>query len=225
MHDISRDAAIGDNSTAIQVWDWPVRLTHWLFVLCIAVSWWSAEEHEMEWHQYSGYTLLGLLIFRIYWGFVGSSSARFSHFLRGPAGVMAYLRESREAQRDAGHNPLGGWSVAVMLALMLAQVVIGLFVTDVDGIESGPLSHLVSFATSRTLAEIHEVVFNVILTLIGLHITAILFYLLVKRDNLIVAMLTGRRRNVRMNAMRPVPVWRVIPGIVLASGVVWWVVS
>src|SRR5690606_1553171 len=116
----------------------------------------------------------------------------FSHFLRGPAGVRAYLREAREAQRDAGHNPLGGWSVAAMLALMLAQVVIGLFVTDVDGIESGPLSHLVSFATSRTLAEIHEVVFNVILTLIGLHVAAILFYLLVKRDNLIVAMLTGK---------------------------------
>ena len=112
-----------------------------------------------------------------------------------------------------------------MLALMLTQVVIGLFVTDVDGIESGPLSHLVSFGTSRTLAEIHEVVFNVILTLIGLHIAAILFYLLVKRDNLVIAMLTGRRRNVRMNAMRPVPAWRVIPGIVLASGVVWWVVS
>lgn len=224
VHDISRDTVIGDSSTAIQVWDWPVRLTHWLFVLCIAVAWWSSEEREMEWHLYSGYTLLGLLIFRIYWGFAGSSSARFSNFLRGPAGVMSYLRESRETQREAGHNPLGGWSVAAMLALMLAQVVIGLFVTDVDGLESGPLSHLVSFSTSRTLAEIHEVLFNVILAVIGLHIAAILFYLLVKRDNLIVAMLTGRRRDVRMKAMRPVPVWRVVPGIVLAVGVVWWIV-
>jgi cytochrome b len=113
-----------------------------------------------------------------------------------------------------------------MIALMLTQVSIGLFVSDVDGIESGPLSHLVSFDTSRTLAEIHEVVFNVILTLIGLHIVAILFYLLVKRDNLIVAMLTGRRRAAgRVSAMRTVPAWRIIPGIVLASGVVWWVAS
>jgi cytochrome b len=225
VHDISRDAAVDDSSTVVQVWDWPVRLTHWLFVLCIAVSWWSAEQHAMQWHQYSGYTLLGLLVFRIYWGFAGSSSARFSQFLRGPAAVMAYLRESRQTQREAGHNPLGGWSVAALLTLMLAQVVIGLFVTDVDGIESGPLSHLVSFATSRTLADIHEVLFNVLLALIGLHIAAILLYLLVKRDNLIGAMVTGRRRNVRMTAMRPVPLWRVIPGIVLAVGVVWWVIG
>ncbi len=213
------------SDTAIRVWDWPVRLTHWLFVVCIAVSWWSAEEHEMEWHRYSGYTLLGLLIFRIYWGVAGGSSARFANVLRGPSGILAYLRESREASRDAGHNPLGGWSVAVMLVLMLGQVLIGLFVSDVDGIESGPLSHLVSFGTSRTLADIHEIGFNVILTFIGLHIAAILFYLLVKRDNLIVAMFTGQRRHARMSAMRPAPAWRVLPGIALAAGVVWWVAS
>lgn len=227
MHDVSNPTA--DSSTATRIWDWPVRLTHWLFVFCIVVSWWSAEQRAMDWHRYSGYALLGLLIFRIYWGFAGSSSARFSNFLRGPNGVMAYLYESREAQkstsRDAGHNPLGGWSVAAMIVLMLAQVLIGLFVSDVDGLESGPLSHLVSFDASRTLAEIHEVLFNVILTLIALHIAAILFYLLVKRDNLIVAMLTGQRRNVRMNAMRPVPAWRILPGIVLATGVVWWVAN
>lgn len=225
MHDVSSSTPTADHSTAIRIWDWPVRLTHWLFVFCIVVSWWSAEQREMEWHRYSGYALLGLLIFRIYWGFAGSSSARFSNFLRGPSGVMAYARQSRDEHRDAGHNPLGGWSVAAMLVLMLAQVLIGLFVSDVDGLESGPLSHLVSFDTSRTLAEIHEVVFNVILTLIGLHIAAILFYLLVKRDNLIVAMLTGQRRNVRVRAMRPVPAWRIVPGIVLATGVVWWVAT
>lgn len=179
----------------------------------------------MDWHRYSGYTLLGLLIFRIYWGFAGSSSARFSQFLRGPRGLIAYLRESREAHRDAGHNPLGGWSVAAMLTLMLGQVVIGLFVSDVDGLESGPLSHLVSFDTSRTLAAIHEIVFNVILTLIALHVAAILFYLLARRDNLVSAMLTGKRSNVRMMAMTPVPAWRVIPGVVLATSIVWWVAS
>jgi cytochrome b len=229
VNDVSDNDSIADDSTAIRIWDWPVRLTHWLFVGCIVVSWWTAEQREMQWHTYSGYTLLGLLIFRIYWGFAGSSSARFSHFLRGPRGVIAYLRESREAHRDAGHNPLGGWSVAAMLALMLMQVSIGLFVSDVDGLESGPLSHLVSFDTSRTLAEIHELVFNVILALVGLHIAAILFYLLVKRDNLIIGMLTGQRRTGqhtgRMKAMRTVPVWRILPGIVLATGVVWWVAN
>jgi cytochrome b len=214
-----------DTSAAIRIWDWPVRLTHSLFVFCIALSWWTAEKNVMDWHRYSGYALLGLLVFRIYWGFAGSSSARFSQFLHGPKGVIAYIRESREAHRDAGHNPLGGWSVAVLLTLMLSQVAIGLFVSDVDGIESGPLSHLVSFDTSRTLAEIHELIFNVILTFIGLHIAAILFYLLVKKDNLVIAMLTGHRRNVPLKPMRPVPVWRILPGIVLASGVVWWIAN
>jgi cytochrome b len=209
----------------IRVWDWPVRLTHWLFVFCLALSWWSAEERAMDWHRYSGYALLGLLIFRIYWGFAGSSSARFSTFVRGPSRVMSYLRGSHEEHRSAGHNPLGGWSVAAMLTLMLAQVLIGLFVSDVDGLESGPLSHLVSFQASRTLAEIHELVFNLILGLAGLHVAAILFYLLARRDNLVVAMLTGRRRAERMNSMTPVPAWRVIPGIALAASVVWWIAN
>jgi cytochrome b len=209
--------------TDVPIWDWPVRLTHWLFVFCIAVSWWSAEQRAMDWHRYSGYTLLGLLIFRIYWGLVGSSSARFSRFLRGPRGLIAYLREPREVHRDAGHNPLGGWSVAAMLTLMLAQVTIGLFVSDVDGLESGPLSHLVSFDASRTLAETHEIVFNVILALLALHVAAILFYLLVRRDNLIGAMITGKRRNARMRPLQPVPAWRIVPGVALAATVVWWV--
>jgi cytochrome b len=208
----------------VRVWDWPVRLTHWLFVCCLVVSWWSAEQRAMDWHRYSGYALLGLLIFRIYWGFAGSSSARFSTFVRGPGSVISYVRGASE-HRSAGHNPLGGWSVAAMLILMLAQVLIGLFVSDVDGLESGPLSHWVSFDASRTLAEIHEVVFNVILGLVALHIGAILFYALAKRDNLIVAMLTGRRRNVRMTSMTPVPAWRVVPGIALAVSVVWWVAN
>jgi cytochrome b len=214
-----------DPSAHVRIWDWPLRLTHWLFVFCIAVSWWSAEQHAMDWHRYSGYALLGLLIFRIYWGFAGSSSARFSQFIRGPGKLIAYFREPRGAPRDAGHNPLGGWSVAAMLILMLSQVVIGLFVSDVDGLESGPLSHLVSFETSRTLADVHEIVFNAILALIALHIAAILFYLLVKRDNLIGAMVTGRRRNVQIAAMMPAPAWRVIPGVVLATAIVWWVAN
>jgi cytochrome b len=213
------------NDTAIRIWDWPVRLTHWLFVLCIVLSWWTAEQNAMDWHRYSGYVLLGLLVFRIYWGFAGSSSARFSQFLTGPRGVIAYLREPRESHRDAGHNPLGGWSVALLLTLMLSQVAIGLFVSDVDGIESGPLSHLVSFKTSRTLADIHEVVFNVILGFVALHIAAIVFYLTVRKDNLLVAMFTGHRRNVRVKPMLPVPAWRVLPGIALAGGVVWWIAN
>ncbi|HEY8540508.1 MAG TPA: cytochrome b/b6 domain-containing protein, partial [Steroidobacteraceae bacterium] len=79
-------------SRSVVVWDWPVRVVHWLFVLCVAISWWSAEEHMMDVHRYSGYTLLGLVVFRIYWGFAGSATARFAQFVRGPKAIAEYLR-------------------------------------------------------------------------------------------------------------------------------------
>ena len=205
------------------VWDLPVRLIHWLIVVAVAVSWWSAEERVMDVHRYSGYALLGLVIFRIYWGFAGSSTARFSEFLRGPNAIAAYLRDP-PAPALPGHNPLGGWSVLALILLLFVQVTLGLFVTDVDGLESGPLSYLVSFETSRALAEAHEVVFNVLLGFIVLHIAAVLFYVFVRRTNLIGAMFTGRRRAdaVRRGATL-VPLWRALPGIAIALLVVWYV--
>jgi cytochrome b len=104
--------------------------------------------------------------------------------------------------------------------------VLGLFVTDIDGLESGPLSYLVSFETSRTLADVHEIVFNVLLGFIALHIAAVLFYLLVRRTNLIGAMFTGRRPagSVASNAVL-VSLWRVVPGLALAALVVWYVAN
>jgi cytochrome b len=210
-------------SRTVVVWDWPVRVVHWLFVLCVAVSWWSAEKRMMDVHLYSGYTLLGLLVFRIYWGFAGSATARFSQFVRGPKAIAEYLRHP-PVPPPPGHNPLGGWSVVTLLALLTTQVILGLFVTDIDGLESGPLSYLVSFETSRLLADIHEVVFNVLLGFVALHIAAILFYLFVRRTNLIGAMLTGRRRAEAVAASTSlVSTWRVVPGAILAALVVWYV--
>ena len=209
-------------ATAV-VWDLPTRLFHWLVVIAIAVSWWSAENRVMDVHRYSGYTLLGLLVFRIYWGFLGSSTARFAQFLRGPTAIARYVRDPT-THTDPGHNPLGGLSVIVMLLVLSAQVAIGLFVTDIDGLESGPLSHLVSFETSRTLADVHEILFNVLLAFIALHVAAILFYLFVRRTNLVSAMLTGRRMTMtRMTAMKAASFWMIWPGVVLAAIVVWYV--
>lgn len=211
-------------TTTLVVWDLPVRITHWLFVATIAVSWWTAEQHMMDWHQYSGLTLLGLLVFRIYWGFAGTSTARFSDFVRGPRALWKQLRGEPSLPRTAGHSISGGWSVMALLTLMLAQVGVGLFVTDVDGLESGPLSHWVSFDTGRALADLHELIFNILLGFIALHIAAILFYLLVRRENLIVAMLNGRRRNPPVGVtVEHVPAWRLLPGIALAALIVWLV--
>ena len=210
-------------ATSVVVWDLPIRLFHWLIVAAIGVSWWSAEYRLMNVHRYSGYALLGLLIFRIYWGFVGSPTARFGQFIRGPGEIARYLKEPN-AHAQPGHNPLGGYSVVAMLVLLLAQVTIGLFVTDIDGLESGPLSYLVSFEASRVLADAHEIIFNVLLALIALHIAAILFYLVARRTNLIGAMITGKRSGLASaTPVKLASLWRVWPGVALALVVVWFV--
>ena len=137
------------DAARVRVWDVPTRLVHWLIVALVGASWWTGETGRLEWHRWSGYTLTGVILFRIYWGFFGSSTARFARFVRGPRGVIDYLR-GRWAVA-AGHNPLGSWSVLALIVLLVTQVALGLFAVDVDGIESGPLSTYVSFEMGRTL--------------------------------------------------------------------------
>ncbi len=175
--------------TRQRVWDGPTRLFHWLLVLLIAISWRTGESGALEWHRWSGYAILALLLFRLGWGVVGSDTARFTSFVRGPRAIGRYLRASEPA--PPGHNPLGALSVVAMLLLLALQVGLGLFAVDDDGIESGPLSHLVSYEAAEQAADLHETVFNAALALIALHVLAILFYALVRRRNLIGAMITG----------------------------------
>lgn len=177
------------------VWDVPVRLFHWTMVVLIAVSWITAELGSMTWHMRSGYAILALVVFRLLWGFFGSRHARFASFVRGPAAVLAYARSIRSgaAVVHPGHNPLGGWSVLALLIVVLVQACTGLFAND-DIATEGPMVRYVSAATSSLLTSVHHINFNVLLGLVGLHVAAVLFYLLVKRDNLIVPMFTGRKR-------------------------------
>lgn len=207
----------------INVWDIPTRLFHWVLVGLIAFSWWSAENGRLDWHLLSGLSVLALLVFRLIWGVIGSSTARFAGFLRGPRGVAAYMRGTEPPL--PGHNPLGGWSVVAMLVALAVQVGSGLFAVDVDGIESGPLSYLVEFDQGRTAAAIHEISFNVLLGLIALHVLAILFYLVFRRRNLIGPMITGSDRVSGMGAapLRPGKLWALVLAIVIAAAVAWWV--
>lgn len=175
----------------LRVWDGPTRLFHWLLVCLLVFSWWSAEKHMMDWHRLSGITVVGLIIFRLLWGVIGSSTARFSRFVRGPATSITYLRGGNGKIEQPGHNPLGGYSVILLLLLLTAQVASGLFATDTDVLESGPLSYLVSFDQGRWASEMHEVSFNLLLAASALHVLAILFYLIVRRRNLVTPMFTG----------------------------------
>ncbi|HEV8444307.1 MAG TPA: cytochrome b/b6 domain-containing protein [Steroidobacteraceae bacterium] len=209
--------------TRVRVWDAPTRLFHWLMVIAVAICWWTGDSGRLEWHRWTGYFLLGLLVFRLYWGFVGGSTARFGNFLRGPRAVLEYLR-GRAAPRP-GHNPLGAMSVLVLLGLLLAQVVLGLFAVDVDGIESGPLSLYVSFEAGRTAAHWHHRVFDALLWLIALHVLAIAWYLVVRKDNLIAAMFHGTHEYPGApQPLRSVAPWRLVVGAMLA-GVVTWLVA
>jgi cytochrome b len=207
----------------VRVWDVPTRLVHWLLVLLVGFSWWTAETSRMEWHRWSGCTLLGLVIFRIYWGLAGSSTAKFSRFVRGPGVIAGYLKGGWTVV--PGHNPLGALSVIALLLLLATQVLLGLFAVDVDGIESGPLSSYVSFETGRAAASWHEDVFNVLLALILLHIAAVIYYVLARKEALIAAMVHGKRAypEPQPPPMQSASVVRLLLGIVLASALTWWV--
>lgn len=208
--------------TRVRVWDLPTRLVHWLLVLGIAVSWWTGDTGRLEWHRWSGYGLLGLVAFRIYWGFFGASTARFRNFLRGPRTVVQYLRGAWPPA--AGHNPLGALSVLALLLALLAQIVLGLFAVDVDGIESGPLSLYVSFDAGRAAAQWHEALFEVLLWLIALHVAAIAYYGFVKRQNLAAGMLHGKRDYGReLPPVRYASAVQLIVGVVLAALLTWLV--
>ena len=198
-----------------RVWDRPVRLIHWALVVLITFSWWSHEDH-LDWHRLSGYAIVALLVFRIWWGFTGSSTARFSRFLAGPARIRAYL--AGKAAPAIGHNPLGGWSVAAMLAALVVHVTFGMFSVDVDGIESGPLAVFVSFDTGRAFAEAHDISFKVLLGLIVLHLGAIAFYAL-RGKNLVGPMIGGDARLPDdAEPMTAAPRWSLVVGIGLAAG-------
>ena len=154
----------------------------------VAFSWWSAEYHHMDWHIWSGCAVLTLLIFRLLWGFVGSSTARFASFVRGPREIARYLRGS---WKGIGHNPLGAVNVLALLGALAFQVGLGLIAEDEDGIVTGPLYRLVSTGTSDWARDLHESWFYVVLALIGVHLAAIIIYRLRGR-RLMSAMITGR---------------------------------
>lgn len=205
----------------IAVWDVPTRLFHWLIVVLFAFSWYSAENGLMDWHRRSGLALLALVAFRLIWGIVGGSTARFAHFVRGPGAILRHLRG---APAGIGHSPLGGLSVLALLALLVIQIGAGLFAVDVDGLESGPLSDSVSFEAGRQAARVHHLCFNALLALVALHVGAISFYRLRGRD-LVTPMVTGRDRQADARATALVPARPLVFALAIgaAAALAWWI--
>ena len=210
---------MSDTPVKLRIWDVPVRIFHWLLIPLMAFAWWTEETDHLDWHRLTGYVLLALVLFRIVWGFIGSDTARFSHFLRGPRAIAAYLGKKDGDEPAVGHNPIGGWSVLAMLALISAIIAAGLFAVDVDGIESGPLSGLVSFDTGRLASHIHELLFYALLALIGLHVLAILYYAVFQRDNLVGPMITGSKslKSASPHAPAMAPIWRAVVALIVTA--------
>ena len=204
------------------VWDLPVRLFHWTLAALILFSWWSVHNHHTDWHIWSGCAILTLLIFRLLWGFVGSSTARFSTFVRGPRAIAGYWRGT---WRGIGHNPLGALSVLALLAAVAVQVGLGLFSEDEDGLYMGPLAQLISVDASDKARDLHETWFNVILVLIALHLIAILYYR-ARGRKLTLPMITGRAEvEPGTEPMRPGKWWVALVCLVAAIAITRWIIG
>lgn len=210
----------------IRVWDAPLRLFHWLLALAVSAAFVSGQigGNLMEWHGRAGLFILGLIVFRLVWGLVGSTHARFASFLPTPARLRAYLKGE---WRGVGHNPLGALSVFGLLALLLLQAGTGLFAND-DIAFHGPLARLVSEALGDRLSSFHHLGANVVMLLVALHLAAIVFYVRVKKDNLLRPMITGRKEVLPEQAAIPASgdsLAAVLLALALAVAISWFIGS
>jgi cytochrome b len=196
-------------STATRIWDLPLRLFHWALVVLVSISIYtglSGGFYEMDYHMMSGYGILALVLFRIIWGFIGSTHSRFVSFV-SLRSLLPYSRRlfRREPSSMPGHNPLGALSVLAFIAVLIIQASTGLFAND-DIFLEGPLTHLVSDETSDLLTTVHHINVKVLFGLLGLHLLAIAFHELYKNERLVSPMFTGKKKGFDTNATKPVPV-------------------
>ncbi|MGA9342800.1 MAG: cytochrome b/b6 domain-containing protein [Rhodanobacteraceae bacterium] len=218
-----------DRAAEITMWDLPTRLFHWLLVILVVLQFASGEFEllPMEWHFRLGYVTLALILFRVLWGVFGSQTARFTHFVRSPFAVFRYVRDNIRGRRSAhwGHNPLGGWSTVAMLVSVAVQAISGLFASD-DISEFGPLGARVSDATVATMTHIHKINRYVLVTLITLHVAAVMLHWVIQRDNLVAPMLHGRKRVAMPGAApRVAPLSRALLLALTSAAIVWAIVA
>ncbi len=193
----------------VLVWDAPVRVFHWLLVLSFAGAWLTAESERWRMvHVTLGYTMAGLVAFRILWGVFGTRHARFTDFVRGPTAVMTYLKSLLRGRPEhhAGHNPAGALAVVALLLLAVAVPATGwaLF-NDLGG---------------EWLKELHEGVANAMLALVIVHVAAVAISSWLHRENLVAAMITGRKTAPGEEAIRGA--WRSVAALMLVAVLGFW---
>ena len=207
----SRAEAPMPSARGTLVWDAPVRAFHWLMVLAFAGAWLTAESERWRLvHVTLGYTMAGLVAFRLVWGIVGTRYARFATFVRGPGAVGRYVASlaSGRPERHVGHNPAGAVAIVALLALTALVTLSGWATYDELG------GHLAG--------EVHEGIASAMLALVGVHVAGVVVSSLAHRENLVASMLTGRKRVDASDGIRSP--WRSVAAIVLAAVLgFWWV--
>jgi cytochrome b len=178
----------------IVVWDLATRLFHWLAVMLVAIAYATWRLDWMDWHAYAGYALLALVIFRLLWGFFGSETAQFARFLAAPRRAVGHLALllRREPDHQVGHNPAGGWMVLLLLALLLAETLTGIY-TNNDVADAGPLTEITPATVANFITVLHKVLWQALLAAVTLHILAVGLYWAAKGQNLLLPMISGRK--------------------------------
>ena len=214
----------------VRVWDLPTRVFHWLLALAVVglVVTGYTGGGAMQWHARLGYTVFALLLFRIVWGFAGGHWSRFRRFLFAPRSVLAYVNGRAHPDHLVGHNPLGAGSVLAMLLVFAAQVATGLVADDEAGF-TGPLNRFVSSARGLSATWYHKEVGQLlVIALVLLHLAAIGWYVLKKRQVLVRPMIAGDKELAApAPSSRDDPASRVVALAVIAAcaGLVAWIVS
>jgi cytochrome b len=189
----------------VRAWDLPTRLFHWALVTlitCAGISYHFANaigDPTLRWHRWNGMAILVLVVFRVIWGFVGSSTSRFSAFIRWPWVALGYGLDllRGKTRRYLGHNPLGSWMIVVLLLAVGAQAIGGLYTLEHNEIAAGPLQRTISDATTEFVSKWHRRGFNMLLGLVALHVLANSLYQIFRQDPLITAMVKGTKPAAR----------------------------
>jgi len=179
----------------VRVWDWPTRIFHWALALGFAVAWLTAESDTwLSLHVFCGYSVAGLLLFRLLWGWLGSHYARFASFAFGPRAAWQYLRQVLQgrAARHVGHNPAGSVAIYGLLLLLLAVALSGVLTLGAEE-QHGALAAWLPFAAARGAKQVHELLATLALLLVGVHLAGVVVESLLHRENLARAMLTGNK--------------------------------
>jgi len=212
------------------VWDLPLRIFHWLFACTVIASWYTSDQDRdlIEQHMQLGYFALGLIMFRVIWGFVGTKHARFVSFIPKPKQLLAYLKSLKQSRASAsvGHNPLGSLMVVLMIILISLQAISGLFIND-DVFSAGPYNAVVSKEVEQIMAFLHHHLFDYMIIAIAIHLFAIYYYVRIKKESLIVPMITGKKSSMHIDdsdVIKHSKIWLAAVIIFTVTVFIYWLV-